>query len=284
MATTLKHSTACSLTIYILTSCNNVNTQTADQIKNTTIDTVAIAKQTAQQVAADTINYDYTAFPVDSLLKTKVLTTGNFHSDEVWETASKEKWFGLFKNKEGFYLKEAIVKTKSVHDEIVDENEYAKTGWEVTTSNKDSNILLIEAQPYLADRKIQTVSLPKNFIYPDETVSISYLGNQYKMIATGRKKKGQQDPEAFEVSNYKLYLSATINGQQITQLLVAQPDFDDKMIEILFAGDIDGDGILDLIIDTSRHYNMISPTLYLSKPANKRQIVKPVGSHISVGC
>ncbi len=86
------------------------------------------------------------------------------------------------------------------------------------------------------------------------------------------------------MQNYKLYLTANINGKETTQLLIAQPNFDDNMIEIIFAGDIDGDNLMDFIIDTSRHYNMFSPTLYLSKPAGKGQIVKPVGSHVIVGC
>ena len=268
---------------FVLTACNSINTQTTDKVENSQIDTV-VANRTLHTSSTEASNYDYVVFPIDSLLKAKVLTTGSFHSDEVWETADKEKWIGIFKNKESFYLKETTVKTKRVHDEIVDENKNEKSGWEVTISNKDSSIILIEALPYLAGGKIKTVALSKKFIYPDETLSLSYLGNQYKLIASGSKKNEQQGPEAFEVYNYKLYLTANINGKETTQLLVAQPDFDDKMIELLFAGDIDGDGILDFIIDTSRRYNMIIPTVYLSKFTDNGQIVKPVGSHVSIGC
>lgn len=271
------------MTFFVLTACNNFNTQTADKVEISQTDTF-VANPIVGVRSTENLSPDNAIFPFDSLLKTKVLTTGNFHSDEVWETADKEKWYGIFKNTEGFYLQKTTVKTKRVHDEIVDENENEKTGWEVTTANKDSNIILIEALPYLADRKIQSLALSKNFIYADESLTVSYLGNQYRIFATGCKKKEQQDPEAFEVRNYKLYLTININGKKKTQLLAAQPDFDDKMIELLFAGDIDGDGILDFIIDTSRHYNMISPTIYLSKPADKGQIVKPLGSYVSVGC
>lgn len=94
----------------------------------------------------------------------------------------------------------------------------------------------------------------------------------------------QNEPEWFEVWNYKLYLTADIKGQKQTSLLVAQPDFDDEMVNLIFAGDIDGDGILDLILDTSRHYNVTSPTIYLSRPASTNEVVKPVGSHTRVGC
>jgi hypothetical protein len=53
--------------------------------------------------------------------------------------------------------------------------------------------------------------------------------------------------------NYKLYITATIKGEAHKNLLVAQQNFDDQMIKLIFAGDIDGDGILDLIIDTSKN-------------------------------
>jgi hypothetical protein len=272
MATLLKNITASLLTVFVLTACNSVNTQTGDKVEISKPNTV-VAKQPLDVHSTENLSPDNAVFPVESLLKTKVLTTGNFHSDEVWETADREKWYGIFKNAEGLYLQKTTVIIKKFHDEVVDENENEKTGWQVTTSNKDSNIILIEALPYLADTKIQTVTLLKNFIFPDETLTVSYLGDQYKIFAIGIKKKEQQDPESFEVREYKLYLTTNINGKETTQLLAAQPDFDDKMIELLFAGDIDGDGILDFIIDTSRHYNMLSPTLYLSKPAEKGRLL-----------
>jgi hypothetical protein len=86
------------------------------------------------------------------------------------------------------------------------------------------------------------------------------------------------------VSNYRLFIKATINGTERNQMLVSSRAFDDAMIEILFAGDIDGDNIPDLIINTSYHYNAIVPTLYLSKPAGDKEILKVMGWHVSVGC
>lgn len=51
----------------------------------------------------------------------------------------------------------------------------------------------------------------------------------------------------------------------------------------LFQGE-KGDGVLDLIIDTSNHYNGESPTIYLSRPAENGEVVKPVGGYSWVGC
>ena len=232
----------------------------------------------------DTITYDHFYFPIDSTFTIKVLTAGTFHSDEVWENADKEKWFGLFQGETGFYIAETELTTKRVYDAVADDNEDEATGWEVQTINKDTSMILFEKINYLTAHNVQQAILSKEEIYPGDTLQINYLGVDYKIFATGGKKKTQDVPEWFDVWNYKLYLTATIEGKERKSLLVAQPNFDDQMINLIFAGDIDGDGILDLIIDTSRHYNVTSPTIYLSRPAEEGEVVKPIGGHISVGC
>lgn len=273
-----------TIAVFGLIACNNNSKQHNTENIATTIDTLTGAATAINTVDDDTITYDYSIFPIDSNFSTKVLTVGTFHSEEVWDNADKEKWFGLFRGKAGFYLAETTLKTKKVYDGFVDYNETEKSGWEVQTINKDTSIILIEASKILTPHNVQEAILSKKQILPGDTLRISYLGIDYEIIAIGGKKKVQDDPEWYEVWNYKLYLTATIKGQQHTSLLVAQPSFNDQMIDLIFAGDIDGDGILDLIIDTSSHYNATSPTIYLSKPADNGEIVKPIGGHTSVGC
>ena len=271
------------LVVLIITSCNNSNRQVNTLQKNGVPDSI-LNDNSIYNINQDTIKYDNSIFPVDSFFSIKVLTVGNFHSDEVWKNANKEKWLGLFRNKTGFYVAESKLIINRVHDEIVDDNELDKTGWEIKTFNDDTCLILMSPNPFVKEKAIEHLILPKNQVYPGDTVTFQFLGLEYKLFATGGKKKAQEDPSAFEVWNYKLYLTTTIKGQQHKSLLVAQPNFEEQMITIIFSGDIDGDGILDLIIDTSRHYDAESPTIYLSKPANSEDVVKPVGGHTTVGC
>ncbi len=232
----------------------------------------------------DTIAQDYPPFPVDSTLSTKILPVGTFHHDEVWDNAAQLKWFGLFKRGERYYLEKTKIRTKRVHDMIVDEDEDEKTGWEVTSNNKDSCIMLVEALPYLKNRKVQAVKLDTTSIYPGDTLSFRYLDVDYTLFATGNKKKEREDQEGFEIWNYNLYLTATIDGRFRQSLLAANPGYNSYPVQLIFAGDIDGDNVLDLIIDTYTKENADTPTLYLSKPADEGEIVKPVGVHSRVGC
>lgn len=266
--------------VFGLIACKNPDQQNkmtwSEHFENTDVGSSATDKET--------IVYDYTYFPViDSNSSLKVLTVGYFHNDEVWSDADKETWFGLFKNEAHFYIGETQLNLKKVHDDLVDEDGQ-KTGWKVQTKNKDTSMVLIEKVDYLTERSVEHIVLSKEILYPGDTLKINHLTVDYKLFATGEKRASQDDSGWYDVWNYKLYIAAIINGQEQKSLLVAQPNFDDRMIQLLFAGDIDGDGIVDLIIDTSRHYNSRSPTVYLSKPASDGEIVKPVGEHTIVGC
>lgn len=100
----------------------------------------------------------------------KIITTGMFHSDEVWDTISRLKWIGLFKGKNGYYLKQAKVRAVRINDPVLDE-ESEKTGWELSVPGKDNNILLISPPTRFSDRIIQEAAISKSYIYPGETVS-----------------------------------------------------------------------------------------------------------------
>lgn len=221
-------------------------------------------------------------YPVDSLLLTEILPLGSFHNDEVDSSASDRKWLGLFKGKDGFYLSSTKINLKNVYDAVLDEDENQKTGWEVSTEHIDSCYILIEPLTYIKEMKIEQAHLKKQEIYPNEKLTFKYLNIEYNLYATGQTEKIEGNSVVIE--NYKLYLTATINGKKTTELLVSTRAFDDYMIKILFAGDIDGDQKLDFLIDTSSDYNATRPTLYLSKPAGNGHLVKPIASHTSVGC
>lgn len=262
-----------SIAISGLSGCNNPVPKKEIHESGKISDTLLV-----NSTAKDSTQEDQTVFPIN------ILTTGTFHSDEVWENAGNMKWIGLFNGPTGYYLKETKLKINHVYDPVLDEDESVQTGWEISTFEKDTTVILIQALPYLKNRKIRSIPITKNCIYPGERVSFSYMGIDYSLSATGTKKKESEESDWYVVSDYKLYLTAKINGKRCKTLLTSQKMFDEAMVYLIFAGDLDGDGIVDILLDNSNHYNATAPTLYLSKPAEKGQVVKSVGSHTSVGC
>jgi len=251
------------------------------EVKDIKKSKIAVAKKTvAKEVKNEIDNY---SFPTDSLLNVKILWTEVFHNDEVDPKLEKRTWFGLFKNGNNYSFLKTDISIKNAYDPVLDEDESEKTGWEVSSSIKDTCVILVEKLPGFADRNVQFVKVPER-VYPEENFEFEFLGAQYKLFATGKKKKETPDSDWWVVSDYKLYLKTSINGKEVTELLTAKKNFDEQMIKIIFAGDLDGDGKLDLIIDTASHYNVSSLTLYLSKSAEKNKIIKPVGVFTYVGC
>ena len=59
---------------------------------------------------------------------------------------------------------------------------------------------------------------------------------------------------------------------------------DDAAPALLFAGDLDRDGELDLLFDTSHHYNLSRPTLFLSSQARAGELLREVAAHEATGC
>ena len=58
----------------------------------------------------------------------------------------------------------------------------------------------------------------------------------------------------------------------------------DEMPKVIWSGDMDGDGKIDLLLQMSDHYNMSRICLYLSSLAPAGQLVALAGEHITVGC
>ena len=59
---------------------------------------------------------------------------------------------------------------------------------------------------------------------------------------------------------------------------------DDASPTLLFAGDIDHDGKLDLIFDTTDHYNVRRPTLFLSSQSRPGGVILDVAHYEATGC
>jgi len=281
--TTVKQTiTMLSIALLFVSACNNTHKQSNKTDAISAHATASFEDENSSE--ADAVQIDFTSFPEDSLLPTKVLTVGVFHGDEVESDVAQKQWYGVFSGTSGYYLAETKITIQYINDAVVDANENEQTGWLVKTINKDSALILVAPSPILKPHNIQNAPLLKEQLLPGDTLQIQYLGNNYMLYATGYKNSVGEDANDVEILNYKLYVSATIKGRIYNSLLVAKPNFSDAMITLLFAGDIDGDGVMDLIIDTARHYNVSSPTLYLSKPAENNEVLKPIGMHTSVGC
>lgn len=219
-----------------------------------------------------------------------ILNTGSYHGDEVPAGAAQRQWFGLFLGADGYYIDTTRITTTTEYDPVLDDEQGKHTGIALKARHSDSTILLITGVNYLRMGKVQEVSrlslvpYPYVQVQPGDSIRFDYAGNTYTLFAKGKKWQDDQDPDNFYIEDYRLYFSGTKNGKPLQQLIAAQKLFDDAMIGIIFCGDLDGDQVPDFIIDTTNHYNVFQPTLYLSSQAAPHQLLLTIAKHTSMGC
>lgn len=213
-------------------------------------------------------------FPEDSdANQLSVLKVANYHVDEIDPSIRNKKWMELIKIGNTYALVNSSILLSRVHDEILDE-EFEMTGWEVYTAHADKSVLLIEKYPFLKENQVNHVATDVEMGFNKEK-TYTYNNVKYRLYS-----KGNQENE----TNFQLFVEAEKNGKKITTLLVSIPQMQDKQTMIYFIGDIDNDGRLDFIIDSSNHYNVQTMTLYLSQPTDAESLCIPVGQITSVGC
>lgn len=253
-------------------------------------DSLAIKDSIASSDSIDNIDWiDEELYPKSKDLPLSVLSTGVFHGDETSPEMINKGWFGIFQDRGQYYIAPTTLSIQKAFDVVLDEtvdehNSSNWTGWEVKTSHIDTSLVLISSSPRLSSHEIKTIPLDKDFIDLSEKKTFTYNGSSYTLYSTGDLKPSEYNKDEMIISNYKLYLKGYKEGKEINQLLASTSTFDDTMFRVFLIGDIDNDGFPDLVLNTSYHYNLYRPTVYLSSFADKDQLVKVVGLHSSVGC
>jgi hypothetical protein len=190
-----------------------------------------------------------------------VAWTGSFHGEEM-PYATGERFLALT---EGGVLVPVTIDVEIEEDPIVD-NPGERTGKRVSVAGFEELFLVrgrnlhpgkvTPARPDFAELLIP-VSKPVFVLGPREyQLSYRCLGEECTLVLASGELS--QDLE-------------TVAG-------------DDVAHHVSFAGDLDHDGRLDLIVDLSRHYNESRPTLWLSSAAKEGQLVAMTAELPTTGC
>ena len=218
-----------------------------------------------------------------SKLPLHLLQTGRFHGYEVQAT-SGEKWMGLFVTPKGFEFLPTTIAVISVHDPILDGKKTEKTGKQVMTDQKLDSIFLVKGSVALKPGTVKTVFFGWAELIPHSSgshpaLSLSLDASQsygvYGISLEETMKNGKK--------NYALSISQGVTGEkQKIQLFARCCDM--TYPRLLWAGDLDRDDKLDLLVDITNHYNVSQPILFLSSLAKNGNLVEPVAEFRSVGC
>jgi hypothetical protein len=212
----------------------------------------------------------------------RLIEPGEFHGEEI-SAQSGEKWLGLHITDENSMLLIYRLKVDAVHDLVVDEEGQA-TGKRVAVD--------LPLEPLFLIKGVKNVSAgPVTTAFRDNGVSAARLDESSPMTVTlGEttyvlKVTGSEDtakcPYQSLPRNARLVL---VNGESRQVLYSLQDCGSDPSWSLVWAGDLDRDGKLDLYLDVTQHYNVSERKLFLSSPAGEGRLVKEVAEFVRGGC
>lgn len=191
--------------------------------------------------------------------------------------ALNENWIDLYEEKGEYYLGKTDFKIEKGFDEC--------SGDSLKSISPKNKTIIFMNDPGLRTGKLKSVKIKKHKVWPKEKSTYIFNGINYVFRAEGKVISDfKTDPdvdgeEVFKnVANYKLYLTI---GNNAEKLLLAEDSFQDTFVDLLFAGDIDGDGKLDFVFGANRNYEEERVILFLSSKAENEEAVKKV-SEIAV--
>jgi hypothetical protein len=209
-----------------------------------------------------------------------ILATGAFHGAEMKHT-SGESFLAMVEHKDGTWSLDPVrIRVSRVHDPIVDEIETAKTGRNVEVEGFEGLLIrgtrlqagrVATATPSVANLDIYDVH---TFVFGKTRATVRYR------CANAPDADGSVDCSLVLESNGIIQELGTIGAYQDGPKLVLP----DVLPQLYFAGDLDRDGKLDLLIDMQRHYNEWHPVLFLSTAAGEGELVRKTAELVTTGC
>lgn len=214
---------------------------------------------------------------------------GNFHDGEA-VARHGERWLALRVQPEGAGLETTRLRVKKVFDEIVDADGQA-TGSEVGSDKTD--VLTYLRGPGLHAGPVVQARIESIASAGDPIAQTLHLGDNTYRLAT----RCEADPAADPAADHALMCTIDLIQGERRQALVRMSGHrnegdavtglslgDDASPHLMFAGDLDRDGKLDLIFNATDHYNVSRPVLFLSGAAEDDELLHAVAEHNAVGC
>ncbi|MDD4053172.1 MAG: hypothetical protein PHR28_14905 [candidate division Zixibacteria bacterium] len=205
-----------------------------------------------------------------------IIRTGTFHGNEV-TIDCEPGWFGLFRVDSTFELVPVNVAVTRTYDPIIGDS----TGKRVAIDRPGEPLVLITGVERLETGPVTTLYYGDQFVNLGQEFSILPEGRYcYSLSAVGEARLRDGLGEML-LHRYALIFRHV----DTTQILIEYPILAlDGLPTLLWAGDLDRDGRLDLIMNLTNHYNVDLYALFLSSKADPGNLVKKVAEFRIVGC
>jgi hypothetical protein len=215
------------------------------------------------------------AFPLS------ILFPGIYHGDEVPPRAYQRAWLGLFQEGDHFELVPTLLRQQAVEDPILDEPG-AQTGWDIQAERPGTCLFLLSQSLGFTPGDIHPWIPTQTTFLPGDSLRFVFEQHVYFIVAKGNKEAMLQEQQTD--LNFSLIWGVERAEGSYTTTLWHIEALDDQQPELLFVGDLDRDGYLDVVVNEAAHYNVFAPALWLSGGVSGPEALRKLGGMTAVGC
>ena len=188
--------------------------------------------------------------------KVQILLVGEFLCQISAEP--NEAWFGLYATKDGYSLMSSVIDIDAFYDLTIRDDEDVTGATRVSVRGRATPLFLITGMDTLKTGMVKTLFAGRLPLPMGSSLEFSLdEASSYSITAFG----GMESNAGSVVHRVEL-----VNGSR-SQLICSYDRTDAAVTYLLWAGDLDRDGKLDMLIDTVCDYNALGPVLFLSSIA-----------------
>jgi hypothetical protein len=181
-------------------------------------------------------------------------------------------------------LRYSRIRIRTVFDDVTDYGTKKETGKQVSTNWPHEPVFLLRNVTGLSAGRVISVFKEKlNFERTLEKIPVRLqVGSRtyvLKVVSPDQNPSPCRD-HSFP-RNAKLVL---VSGKSSQTLYTLGDCGNDPSWYLVWAGDLDKDGKLDLYVNVTQHYDVSERILFLSTHARRGMLVKPVAAFITGGC
>ncbi|MBL8242314.1 MAG: hypothetical protein JNM66_33115 [Bryobacterales bacterium] len=215
--------------------------------------------------------------PIHSPIRRRLLLVGDaFHGDEI-HAQNGERWLALLPTPKGYRTEMVNLRITPVRDPVLDA-ERPFTGKRVRIRSAGTPVILLNGFAHLARRAVPTARAGNFPLTAEIPVNFRFAGSKVELAVTPSGQSAEV-PGGRRVPI--LHVTLRQHGRLTTLPLVVAEE--GNYVNLLWAGDLDGDGRLDLLFEDTG-YNWYSTRLFLSSAAKPGQFVGEVAQFYGTGC
>ncbi|MCP5119737.1 MAG: hypothetical protein GY953_53745 [bacterium] len=178
------------------------------------------------------------------------------------------RWWVLHRAEDSYRLVPSIVAVDAIHDSCLDGTPGERSGRRVRVPGVAEPVLLLRGIANLQPGQVRSASLPSSMDGFGKTLSVGWAGRtvEFRHVTAG---------DGFRVE--------LADGERV-QILYENDWHDDGSWSLIWAGDLNGDGHLDVFLNATHKYSVYTARLLLSRVRDGTVVLEEVASFTHTAC